>query len=225
VALDNNSKNICKDLIESLPENERTHFLGLMNYTEIPYIDDLHKGLTFLAQSCMELGVLFSKFENEKEIMNHNSIVKRMTVGYLFEVYNSLWDWIGKPAKAICEHKGIEDDDFQQLKKEVDKIFSNYVPLLKAVRNGAFHTKEASDKDWSTTATRLLFHSNIPQKLRHSLYEYGYKINVAAHENGVYGLYPGIGGFAAIIPGQRIVPMKDLYLAGTNIKYTPDSPV
>lgn len=219
--MDQLSKKICTDLIDSLPSNEKANFLDLVDVRDMSYIDNLHEGLTYLAQSCMELGVLFSKFENEVEVMNHNSIVKRMIVGYLFEVYNSVWEWIGKPLKSKCDAKGISDGDFKDLKKYVDTTFSKYIPLIKSIRNGAFHTKEASDKDWATSATSLLFHCQIPQKLRHCLYEYGYKVNVAVYENGIYGCYPGIGGFAAIHPAGKVLPMKDLYLAGTNIKFTP----
>lgn len=221
MSLNENCQTICKELMASLPESESSSFQDLLKNREMHFIDELHEGLTFLAQSCMELGVLFSKFDREVEVMNHNSIVKRMTVGYLFEVYNSIWEWIGKPVKNMCVEKNVSENDFIDLKKTVDATYSKYIPLLKAIRNAAFHTKDASDKDWATSATRLLFQNNVPQKLQHCLYEFGYKINVAIYNNKIYGCYPGIGGFAAIHPTQGVMPMRDLYLAGTNIKFTP----
>ena len=222
MSTDHNCQTICKELIVSLPKSERSSFQDLLEYREIDFIDELHEGLTYLAQSCMELGVLFSKFDREIEVMGHNSIVKRMTVGYLFEVYNSIWEWIGKPVKNICTKKSISEKDFIDLKKKVDVTYSKYMPLLKAIRDAAFHTKDACDRDWANSATRLLFKNNVPQKLRHSLYAYGYKINVIVFNNKIYGCYPGIGGFAAIHPEQGVMPMRDLYLAGTDIKFTPD---
>ena len=45
---------------------------------------------------------------------------------------------------------------------------------------------------------------------------------MAVYNNKIYGCYPGIGGFAAIHPAQGVMPMRDLYLAGTDIKFTPD---
>jgi hypothetical protein len=54
--------------------------------------------------------------------------------------------------------------------------------------------------------------------LRRNLYEYGYNINVVKYQKGIYGCYPGIGGFGAIHPAGKINPMKDLYYSGTSIK-------
>lgn len=223
MSYDEACRKICVELIRDLPSNEISSYQDLLNYQEMTYIDDLHQGLTMLAISSMELGVLFSRFEREKEVMNHLSIVKRMTVSYLFEVYNSIWEWIGKPVKTICEARDLPMDEFLIYKKSVDVEFSKFIPLLKAIRNGAFHTKEAEDKGRATSATRLLFEKQIPQRLRHCLYEYGYKTNIAAHKAKIYGCYPGIGGFGAINPATgEVWPMRDLYLAGTDIKFTPD---
>lgn len=223
MSYDEACRKICIELVKDLPSKEKSKYIDLLDCQQITYIDDLHQGLTMLAISSMELGVLFSRFEREDEVMNHLSIVRRMTVGYLFEVYNSVWEWIGKPVKAICESRNLPLEEFLRHKKSVDIEFSRFIPLLKAIRNGAFHTKEAGNKEWATSATRLLFEKQIPQKLRHSLYEYGYKINIAAHQAKIYGCYPGVGRFKAInsVTGE-VLPMQDLYLAGTDIKFTPD---
>jgi hypothetical protein len=220
MALDTRCIDCCKELIGSIPDDERKQYSALLSYEDVPYIDELHEGLTYLAISCMELAVLFSKFESEE---NHEIVVQRMTIGYLFEVYNSLWDWIGKPTKNICEARNLPTDEYIVLKKGLDSYFSKYLPLLKAVRDGSFHTKETGDKDWINSATRLLFRTKVPQKLRRYLYEYGYEINVATFKKGIYGCYPGIGGFAAIHPSGTVTPMVDLYYAGTPIKITPAS--
>lgn len=208
----------CKELIASLPEDEQGAYLTLLAYEDIPYVDELHEGLTYLAVSCMELAVLFSKFESEER---HEVVIQRMTVGYLFEVYNSVWEWIGKPTKAVCEASGPGVSEYTDLRKKLDSCFSKRLPLLKAVRDGSFHTKDSGDKDWVNSVTKLLFRTQVPQELRRSLYEYGYDVNVVTFKKGIYGCYPGIGGFAAIHPSGRINPMVDLYYAGTAIKVTP----
>lgn len=209
----------CEELINALPEKEQINYKSLLIYEAMPYIDELHEGLTYLFISCMELGVLFSKFEKEER---HEIVVQRMTVGYLFEVYNSIWEWIGKPIKNICENKNKDITDYNERKKILDSQFSKYISLLKAVRDGSFHTKDTGDKDWVNSATRLLFRNKIPQILRRHLYEYGYDINVLTFLKGIYGCYPGIGGFAAIHPSGKIIPMKDLYYVGASIKVTPE---
>ncbi|MEI9477354.1 MAG: hypothetical protein WCO26_12340 [Deltaproteobacteria bacterium] len=209
----------CKELIRALPKEEQIHYESLLTPDDIPYIDELHEGLTYLFISCMELGVLFTKFENEKE---HEIVIQRMTIGYLFEVYNSVWGWIGKAIKKICEERNVDPSDFYDLKKALDSHFSKYVPLLKAVRDGSFHTKETGDKDWINSATRLLFQNKVPQILRRNLYEYGYGVNMVVFQKSIYGCYPGIGGFGAIHPSGKINPMSDLYYAGTSIRVTPE---
>ena len=223
MSIDEKSRNICLTLIEQLPEKRRKAYQSLMEYHQMTYIDEIHHGLTMLAISCMELGALFSRFEQEEEVRNHLSIVRRMTVGYLFEVYNSLWRWIGQPAKQLCESRSLPVEHFVDEKKRVDCAFSRYVPLLKVIRNSAFHTKDAGDKEWATTATGLLFEKQVPQRLWRCLYEYGYNINVVANRLRIYGCYPGIGGFGAINPATgQARPMQNLYWAGTNVKVTPD---
>ena len=211
---------VCSELIGALPEEKQKNYKSLLSYKAVPFIDELHEGLTYLAISCIELGILFSKFEKEEQ---HEIVVQRMTVGYLFEVYNSICEWIGKPIKIICDNKSFDTGEYIERKKILDTQFSKYISLLKAVRDGSFHTKDTGDKQWVNTTTRLLYRNKIPQILRRHLFEYGYDINVITFQKGIYGCYPGIGGFAAIHPSGKIQPMKDLYYAGTNIIVTPDA--
>jgi hypothetical protein len=137
-------------------------------------------------------------------------------------VYRSLWDWTGKPAKNLCLKRKVSDSGFIDCKAAVDSSFSEFLPLLSAVRNGVFHTKTAAEKEWVVPATKLLFEAKVPQRLRGSLYKYGYDLNVAANNAGIYSLYPGIGGFGAVNPAGHVLPMSDLFIAGTNVKITPD---
>src|SRR5689334_3468962 len=125
MALDPRCIDCCNELIGSIPDDERKQYFALLSYESVPYIDELHEGLTYLAISCMELAVLFSKFESEE---NHEIVVQRMTVGYLFEVYNSIWAWIGKPAKDICDARNLPTDEYIVLKKRLDLSFSKYLP-------------------------------------------------------------------------------------------------
>jgi len=219
MSLDRKCVECCEELIRALPVERRKRFDSLLTYKQHHYVDPLHEGLTYLAISCCELGVLFSKFEKEA---SYDIVLQRMTIGYLFEVYNSIWEWIGKPIKTLCKEKAIPVEDFESCRKALDVKFARYAPLVKAIRNGTFHTKDTGDKDWVDLAARLAFLQRIPQALRWHLYEYGYNVNVVKFNKGIYGCYPGIGGFGAIHPAGRVLPMKDLYLAGTAIRITPE---
>ena len=43
----------CEELINALPEREQINYKSLITYEAIPYIDELHEGLTYLFISCM----------------------------------------------------------------------------------------------------------------------------------------------------------------------------
>ena len=210
---------LCEDLVRDLPTDEKTRFKQALNREPMLFVDPLHEGLTSLAVSCMELGVLFDKLRDKGA---HNVIFQKLTVGYIFEVYNSIWSWVGKPVKSRCEAKGTDQTPFNESKRKLDRRFAQYAEILSAVRNGAFHTKDSGD--WVDLVTRLLFAKKIPEELRYQLYVFGYEVNVISFEKGLYGCYPGIGGFGAVHPSGKVRPMKDMYYAGTSIKITPEAP-